>query len=126
MHLNTPKCTSTHYHRVPFPHRDYIWLYDISYCYLGAVGILIVVTVSTVVSVITGVQRPEETDESLVSTRSLAFYRWLCDRFFPKRSYSVENGTSGVKKEGVDNRSVNVSAEASGVPNDNMEMKSVK
>ncbi|XP_063614957.1 sodium-coupled monocarboxylate transporter 1-like [Penaeus indicus] len=34
--------------------RDYIWLYDISYCYLGAVGILIVLTVSTVVSVITG------------------------------------------------------------------------
>lgn len=105
--------------------RDYIALYDVSYCYVGAIGMLVVLTVSTVVSVLTGARRPDETDESLVNKRCLSFYRWLCDRFFPKRSYSVENVTYDVK-EGLDNRCADITTEANGVSNVHMEMKSVR
>ncbi|XP_042880689.1 sodium-coupled monocarboxylate transporter 1-like [Penaeus japonicus] len=106
--------------------RDYFWAYDISYCYIGSMGILIVVAVSTLVSLITGVNKPSEVDESLVNKRCLNVYRWLYKSIFGNRSSGLEIETVHVTKGGIDNRANDVSTEANGFTDVDLELKSVK
>ncbi|XP_042880693.1 sodium-coupled monocarboxylate transporter 1-like [Penaeus japonicus] len=56
---------------------SYPRLFDVSYCYVGVIGILSVLVVSTIVSVCTGVTDPDEIDDRLVNKTCLAFYRYL-------------------------------------------------
>ncbi|RXG61361.1 Sodium-coupled monocarboxylate transporter 1 [Armadillidium vulgare] len=55
----------------------HLLMYDISYCYIGTIGILVVFIVSTLVSILTGVTKPEEVNPKLVYGPSLYVYKKL-------------------------------------------------
>ncbi|XP_037782149.1 sodium-coupled monocarboxylate transporter 1-like [Penaeus monodon] len=67
-------------------------LYDVSYCYLGMMGITIVLVVSTVVSLCTGPVKPDKANESYVNKQSLRFYRWLCGYESSEAKRPIEKG----------------------------------
>ncbi|XP_064115943.1 sodium-coupled monocarboxylate transporter 1-like [Macrobrachium nipponense] len=56
------------------PSNDYLPIYDLSYCYLGTVGIIIVLVVSSIVSFITGPTKPSDVDLRLVNLRCFRIY----------------------------------------------------
>ncbi|XP_068244728.1 sodium-coupled monocarboxylate transporter 1-like [Palaemon carinicauda] len=53
---------------------DYWSIYDLSYCYLGIIGILIVLVVSSIVSFVTGPIKPSEVDLRLVNKTCFKIY----------------------------------------------------
>ncbi|CAL4067563.1 unnamed protein product, partial [Meganyctiphanes norvegica] len=57
--------------------RDYLVIFDVSYCYLGSIGIIIVLVVSTLVSLITGMVPPSEVKAHLVDKRCFRAYKWI-------------------------------------------------
>ncbi|RXG51673.1 hypothetical protein Avbf_18769, partial [Armadillidium vulgare] len=64
-------------------------MYDISYCYIGTIGILIVFIVSTLVSILTGVTNPEEVNPKLVYSPSLYVYKKLWRVFSKKKTVTI-------------------------------------
>lgn len=49
-------------------------MYDISYCYIGTIGIIIVFVASSIASFFTGMVKPSEVDHSLVNSFCLRIY----------------------------------------------------
>ncbi|CAL4084603.1 unnamed protein product, partial [Meganyctiphanes norvegica] len=56
---------------------DYLAIFDVSYCYLGSLGVIIVLIVSTLVSCITGLVPPSEVEAHLVDRRCFRAYKWI-------------------------------------------------
>ncbi|KAL7640625.1 UNVERIFIED_CONTAM: hypothetical protein RMT77_008900 [Armadillidium vulgare] len=67
----------------------HLLMYDISYCYIGTIGVLIVFIVSTLVSILTGVTKPEEVDPKLVFGPSLYVYKKLWKVFSNKKTVTI-------------------------------------
>ncbi|CAL4128793.1 unnamed protein product, partial [Meganyctiphanes norvegica] len=88
--------------------RDYPMILDVSYCYLGTIGIIIVFVVSTIVSCITGVIPPQEADTRLVDRRCLAGYHWIwkiCggrEKSSPSKDISTLNASGDLQNYGTD------------------------
>ncbi|KAK3885451.1 hypothetical protein Pcinc_010335 [Petrolisthes cinctipes] len=54
-------------------------LYDLSYCYIGVLGLAITVGVATVVSFCTGVIEPQRLPKDVVVPKCLKLYQWVWD-----------------------------------------------
>ncbi|KAL7640632.1 UNVERIFIED_CONTAM: hypothetical protein RMT77_008907 [Armadillidium vulgare] len=82
---------TTTYKNLNFEAKDegHLLMYDISYCYIGTIGILIVFIVSTLVSILTGVTKPEEVDPKLVYSPSLYVYKKLWKVFSKKKTVTI-------------------------------------
>ncbi|KAB7502994.1 Sodium-coupled monocarboxylate transporter 1 [Armadillidium nasatum] len=82
---------TTTYENINFEAKDegHLRMYDISYCYIGTIGILIVFIVSTLVSILTGVTKPEEVDPKLVFGPSLYVYKKLWKVFSNKKTVTI-------------------------------------
>ncbi|XP_068244910.1 sodium-coupled monocarboxylate transporter 1-like [Palaemon carinicauda] len=80
--------------QTPSSGNPYPSIYDLSYCYIGLIGISIVYMVSTIVSIITGAVKPSEVDQHLVNQTCFRAYSWMYKRLSPARSELPRTQTS--------------------------------
>ncbi|CAL4068790.1 unnamed protein product [Meganyctiphanes norvegica] len=59
------------------PNDDVFDLYKLSYCYIGAMGVIITMTMGNLAACIIGFTKPENVPSEYVNQSSLRFYRWL-------------------------------------------------
>ncbi|XP_064116377.1 sodium-coupled monocarboxylate transporter 1-like [Macrobrachium nipponense] len=72
--------------RSPDDGNSYPAILDVSYCYIGLMGMIIVYVVATIVSLITGVTKPSEIDQRLVSKTCFRLYSWLYSCLSPAQT----------------------------------------
>ncbi|XP_066960940.1 sodium-coupled monocarboxylate transporter 1-like [Macrobrachium rosenbergii] len=80
--------------RSPHDGQSYPAILDVSYCYIGLIGVIIVYVVSTIVSLITGVTKPSEVDQQLVSKTCFRIYSWLYSCLSPAQTDPPKTGVS--------------------------------